>query len=65
MNFTDSPYEKMMKEVPRPGHSGASPCGGCREYRTCGGQPGRCKKKYRSLFLGPSGPSGQPGPKSK
>ena len=24
MNFTNSPYEKMMKEIPRPGRGGAA-----------------------------------------
>lgn len=28
MNFTNSPYEKMMKEIPRPGRSGADRCAG-------------------------------------
>ena len=26
MNFTNSPYEKMMKEIPRPGRGGAARC---------------------------------------
>lgn len=65
MNFTNSPYEKMMKEVPRPGRFRPAPCAGCRDWHTCGGQPERCKKKYRSLLAGPSGPSGQLDPKSK
>ena len=30
MNFTNSPYEKMMKEIPRPGRGGAERCAGCR-----------------------------------
>lgn len=65
MNFTNSPYEKMMKEIPRPGRGGAAPCAGCKERRTCDGQTGRCKKKYRSLLAVPFSPSGQHGPKSK
>lgn len=28
MNFTDSEFERMMKEVPRPGRGGADPCAG-------------------------------------
>ena len=30
MNFTDSPFEQMMKEVPRPGRGSSGPCAGCR-----------------------------------
>ena len=26
MNFTNSPYEKMMKEIPRPGRGGNDCC---------------------------------------
>ena len=26
MNFTNSPYEKMMKEIPRSGRGGADRC---------------------------------------
>ena len=33
MNFTNSPYEKMMKEIPRPGRGGADRCAGCRYFR--------------------------------
>ena len=51
MNFTDSPYEKMMKEVPRPPRPEAvkappgSPCRDCSFWR---GEPcvGTC---YRDL----------------
>ena len=49
MNFTNSPYEKMMKEIPRPGRGGADRCAGCN-------RKDRCRKKFR--------PSGQVGPKS-
>lgn len=62
MNFTSSPFEKMMKEVPSPGRSG-DPCDGCRERHICGGQPKRCRKKYRSLIVESSKTSGQLGPK--
>lgn len=62
MNFTNSPFEKMMKEVPRPG--GGKPCGGCRDRHICGGQPSRCKKKFRALIVEPPRTSGQVGPKS-
>ena len=39
MNFTNSPYEKMMKEIPRPGRGGADRCAGCRPAQggECGG----------------------------
>ena len=36
MNFTNSPYEKMMKEIPRPGRGGADRCAGCRYLKDCG-----------------------------
>lgn len=56
MNFTNSPYEKMMKEIPRPGRGGADCCAGCRHLKECGNRKGHCRKKFR--------PSGQVGPKS-
>lgn len=28
MNFTDSPFERMMKQIPRQGRGGAAPCWG-------------------------------------
>lgn len=40
MNFTNSPYEKMMKEVPRPGRGGADRCAGCRYLKECRSQGG-------------------------
>lgn len=45
MNFTNSPYEKMMKEIPRPG--GVDRCAGCRYIRECRGKNGRCLKRLR------------------
>lgn len=63
MNFTNSPYEKMMKELPRPGHSGCDPCSGCRYLRECKAQKGRCRKKFRTLMV-EHRTSGQVGPKS-
>ena len=56
MNFTNSPYEKMMKETPRPGRGGADRCAGYRYLKDCGNRKSRCRKKFR--------PSGQVGPKS-
>ena len=38
MNFTNSPYEKMMKEIPRPGRGGADCCAGCRYLKECRSQ---------------------------
>lgn len=65
MNFTNSPYEKMMKEIPRPGRGGADPCAVCRYLKECKGQRGRCRKKFRTLLVEPRmGTSGQAGPKS-
>lgn len=62
MNFTNNPYEKLMKEVPRPGRGGSDPCAGCRYLKECRRQKGRCRKKFRTLIVQP-GASGQPGPK--
>ena len=53
MNFTNSPYEKMMKEIPRPGRGGADRCAGCRHLKECGNRKGHCREKFR--------PSGQVG----
>ena len=53
MNFTNSPYEKMMKEIPRPGRGGADRCAGCRHLKECDNRKDRCRKKFR--------PSGQVG----
>ena len=66
MNFTDSPYEKMMKQVPRPAHEGTAQkpprrCRGCSYWdgRAC---VGVC---YRALIVErKAGISGQHGPMS-
>ena len=59
MNFTNSPYEKMMKEIPRPGGA-PDRCAGCRYLKECGRQRRRGLKRLR-----PAAPaSGQVGPKS-
>ena len=63
MNFTDSPFEQMMKEVPRPGRGSSGPCAGCRYAKECKNQKGRCRKKFRALLVEPQA-SGQRGPKS-
>lgn len=60
MNFTNSPYEKMMKEVPRPGRGGADRCAGCRYLKECRSQGRRCLKRLRPV----ASASGQLGPKS-
>ena len=59
MNFTSSPYERMMKEVPRPG-GGADRCAGCRYFKECRSKKLRCLKRLRSAAPA----SGQVGPKS-
>lgn len=59
MNFTDSPFERMMKERPRPGRGEAEPCQGCRRP-VCKGRR-ECVKKYRPLR--PCLASGHCGPK--
>lgn len=64
MNFTNSPFEKMMKEVPRSGRGGADDCSGCRYFKECRGRKGHCRKKFRTLIVEPrAGTSGQLGPK--
>ena len=60
MNFTDSPFEQMMKEAPRLGRGSSGPCTGCRYAKEC---KGRCRKKFRALLVEPQA-SGQRGPKS-
>ena len=59
MNFTDSPFERMMKQIPRQGRGGAKPCGGTVA------PPRKPEKKkpntYRDIII----TSGQIGPKSK
>ena len=53
MNFTSSPFERMMKEVPHPGWDNDDPCKGCRYYKECKGKKKQCrKKKIRSLVMG-------------
>lgn len=44
MNFTNSPFERMMKEIPRPGRGGSDPCAGCRHLKECRGQNGRVRR---------------------
>jgi len=68
MNFTDSPFEKMMKQIPRQSHDRPipkpprrSPCRGCGYWdgRAC---VGVC---YRELIVErKTGTSGQHGPMS-
>ena len=63
MNFTSSPFERMMKEVPHPGWDNDDPCKGCRYYKECIGKKKQCRKKFRALIVEPR-PSGHRGPKS-
>ena len=63
MNFTSSPFERMMKEVPHPGWDNDDPCKGCRYYKECKGKKKQCRKKFRALIVEPR-PSGHRGPKS-
>ena len=52
MNFTNSPYEKMMKEIPRPGRGGADRCAGCRpaQGRECGsGISGKADGRVKNM----------------
>ncbi|CUP92765.1 hypothetical protein [Hungatella hathewayi] len=63
MNFTSSPFERMMKEVPHPGWDNDDPCKRCRYYKECKGKKKQCRKKFRALIVEPR-PSGHRGPKS-
>ena len=63
VNFTNSPFERMMKEVPWPGRGSDDPCTGCRYYKECKGRKRQCRKKFRALIVEPR-PSGHRGPKS-
>ena len=63
MNFTNSSFERMMKEVPWPGRGSDDPCTGCRYYKECKGKKKQCRKKFRALIVEPR-PSGHRGPKS-
>ena len=53
MNFTSSPFERMMKEVPHPGWDNDDPCKGCRYYKECKGKKKQCRKKFRALIVEP------------
>ena len=64
MNFTNSPFERMMKEVPWPGRGSDDPCTGCRYYTECKGRKKQCRKKFRALIVEPR-PSGHRGPVDK
>ena len=55
MNFTNSPFERMMKEVPWPGRGSDDPCAGCRYHKECKGKKNQCRKKFRSV-LGDTAP---------
>ena len=43
MNFTTSPFERMMKETPHPGWDNDDPCRGCRYYKECKGKKRQCR----------------------
>ncbi len=53
MNFTNSPFEQMMKEAPRTGRSDSGSCAGCRYAKECTNQKGRCRTKFRTLLVEP------------
>ncbi len=48
MNFTNSPYEKMMKEIPARAVAAADRCAGCRHLKECGNRKDRCRKSFAS-----------------
>lgn len=59
MNFTDSPFERMMKQVPRQGRGGTSLRRGA--AATPRRNPKERPEAYRDIVI----TSGQFGPKSK
>lgn len=63
MNFTDSPFERMMKQIPRPGRGNAKPCRGS-AAPLCKPQK-RKPDAYRDIVFTEVSTSGQIGPKSK
>ena len=58
MNFTDSPFEQMMKEAPRPGRGSSGPCAGCRYAKECKNQKGR--RLRANMARSPDGPGADP-----
>lgn len=61
MNFTDSPFERMMKQIPRPGRSHDKPSREPAPQRKAKKKP----EAYRDIIIRNAGTSGQIGPKSK
>lgn len=53
MNFTDNPFERMMRQ--RPGTDSGHPCQHCRHKWECGYLLHQCRKKFRSV-LGDTAP---------
>lgn len=45
MNFTDKPFERMMRQ--RPGTDSGHPCKHCRHKWECGYLLHQCRKKFR------------------
>ena len=58
MNFTNSPYEKMMKKIPHPGRGGADRCAGCRHFKECGNR----ERRVPARSFAPSGQVRPEGP---
>lgn len=50
MNFTDNPFERMMRQ--RPGTDSGHPCKHCRHKWECGYLLHQCRKKFRSVLGG-------------
>ena len=48
MNFTDNPFERMMRQ--RPGTDSGHPCKHCRHKWECGYLLHQCRKKFRSVL---------------
>ena len=48
MNFTDSSFERMMRQ--RPGTDSGHPCKRCRHKWECGYLLDQCRKKFRSML---------------
>lgn len=55
MNFTDNPFERMMRQ--RPGTDSGHPCKHCRHKWECGYLLHQCRKKFRSVLGGTAPPA--------
>lgn len=63
MNFTDNPFERMMKQIPRQGRANGKPCGGA--VPSPQPKPKKEQETYRDIVITDSATSGQFVPKSE